>query len=1444
MKQLNIFLMSLLIAVSGMMQGQLYPFKDDVESHPDFQQTNLMGWTSLDLDGYNTAGPFQSFPGKGGPLGFMVYTPSQTNPPNILENYIPKSGKKYFVSISNYYGPNNDWLISSELIPHQGGVFSFYAKSAADFSGNDRFKVAYSTTGTNPADFVFLNNGSATQPTLNWNKFEFTIPAGAKHIAINCISEAFMFMVDDLEFAANVSSTAPNIITDFTSTTEIGSDFKAKFTWKNPTTDHAGNPLTSMTGVKVYRGTHPMSFVEIADLPSSPGQSMTYTDTLPAEGDYLHRFVAYNNSGNGKPYDTPLTFFGYETVAGAPANINFSRDASLHTVITWDPVNYGANGGVLQDPVIGYKIVRTLGTTSEVLAESHSGTSFTENAIPELNLYAYTITALTGPTSPGVPATVTAYSGMNADQVSVTSKKSASPQPFELSRGSIISQSIYKPEEIGTTGLITSISYFGNLGTTSTSRYKIYMSTTNRNVFGTTLNNAVWEYFGNQKLLFDGNIEFKQGVKATTIELDQPFFYDAASNQNVIITIVKPLTENIPSVNPRDFYNTPVEGMRTYYSNGYTIDLSEVVTQPAAWSTEEITTIPSIVVEKNTNYGKVSGTVTLAADGSPLENVTVKITPADASTYQNEITLSATNGNYVIPALIAGNYTATFSKNTFNTVQLNFSLADNQQLTLDAVMDNSLPIIITGNITDVAGNALQGINVNLTGFSEFSTTTNATGNYSLEAFADKDYQLKASHPLFVPKTIDFTSEGNDHVLAPIVLDLALNKPGNVAAVNNNGVGEVSWRVPVGHFNETMLGWGSFSTTGDAWGNGGDPFIAGIRFETTDLQGKLNAGAELTHVKVYFANHAKAIIKVFEGANAQNLIHSQPVNITDEDWYMIELTKSLPIDLNKELWIGVEFLSGQYGAYPIGLDDGPNAPGRKGSMKFENGSWAGMSLTNKNWNIYGIANNTMDAAPTGYRVYRSPAAENNWTDLTPNPITATTFQDVTLNDAAPNMYKYGVAAEYGPNLISEKGISNEIQHKMFFDFTVNVTADHGSAEGAYISVSNDDNFAEAKIPASGSVTFTNLLHGDYNIRVELDNYHFAELSNIIIDDNTSMNIPLNLRKVQPSNLKAELEGNKAVLNWTLHEKFTDQIEKYNNFERNTIGNYILKDLDGLETYTYTNFNWPNAGVPMSYMVFNPFATTPPVVSIDAFSGRRFLTAFAGPDGPNNDWLIIPAGEGEFTFKAASLVATMPEKIRVLYSTTGAEVADFTAFGSQINVPVDWTNYTYNAPEGTKYVAINFVSNDSYILKVDDLTYHKEYNHALYYNVYLDGNLVMSNLTNQTFTLENLSPGSHTAEVEAIYDTGASEKTEIILSVLGVEDQQLKEFMIYPNPSEGRFWLKISDKATVNIYDLNGRLLFTGSKNAGTSMMEHNFPSGTYIIQVQTDKGTASKKLIIK
>mgnify|MGYP001180008725 CR=1 FL=1 len=381
--------------------------------------------------------------------------------------------------------------------------------------------------------------------------------------------------------------------------------------------------------------------------------------------------------------------------------------------------------------------------------------------------------------------------------------------------------------------------------------------------------------------------------------------------------------------------------------------------------------------------------------------------------------------------------------------------------------------------------------------------------------------------------------------------------------------------------------------------------------------------------------------------------------------------------------------------------------------------------------------------------------------------------------------------------------------------------------------------------ASTVTFTDILRGDYTIRVEKDNYEIVELTDVAVEAHETLEIPLTLRKVQPSNLTATtVEGSASVmLSWNVNDTFTDQLEKYDDFEREHIGDYILRDLDGLGTHTYVDFEWPNAGDPMSFMVFNPYETTP-AVEIDAFSGRRFLSAMAGPNGANNDWLIIPAGSGEFSFKAASLVGAEPEQINVLYSTSGSETADFTAFESTITVPGEWTEYSFEAPAETKFVAINYVSNDTYILKVDDLRYEKPYAHALSYNIYLDGVLVGENNAETSFLLEDLSDENHIAEVEAVYETGVSEKTQIEFNVLDVDGPTENTFSLYPNPTQGVFTIAIEQEATFNIMDMRGRVLHSGILQAGINQMDHNLSSGTYIINIQGENGTVSKKLIYR
>ncbi len=671
---------------------------------------------------------------------------------------------------------------------------------------------------------------------------------------------------------------------------------------------------------------------------------------------------------------------------------------------------------------------------------------------------------------------------------------------------------------------------------------------------------------------------------------------------------------------------------------------------------------------------------------------------------------------------------------------------------------------------------------------------------------------------------------------------------NVVAALDEGNGQVNWDIPYGLTNETGLQWGSV-TQYTGWGWGGAPFTAGIRFTISDLQNIIPDDGKLTHVKAYLTNQANIHIEVFEGHEAAELIYTHAETITEEGWYTFELERAIPVDITKELWIGIRFEAG-YGAYPIGIDEGPNAPQRKGSMLYENGTWTAMSLTNKNWNIYGIVHNTVEADPAGYTVFRglSGSDTDTWENLTPDLINVPEWQDETLADAPSGVYRYGVVAHYEEDLTSEMSRSNELLLDVLFDINVVLQPNTGSAEGAYMSITGPDHFYEKTFgEEEQETTIEGVWLGTYDISVQLENFEPVIMEGVAIDETMTLEIPLTELKPAPAHLRAEQEpgSDNYVLSWNLTDNYRDNMESYPDFERENIGPYILQDLDGQETYTYTNFTWPGAGDPMSFMVFNPYATIP-AINLEAHSGRRYLVALAGPSGQNNDWLIIPAGEGNFSFMAQSLVGSEPETFNVLYSLEGSNVSDFTAFesGSSITPPETWTRYSFDAPQGTHYVAIQYTGNDTYFLLIDDLEYQKPYNHVLSYNVYLNGDLIEDDVTANFYFMPEIGEGIHLAEVEAVYETGASVRAEIELQGSTSVDETLEEFVrLYPNPSHGSFSLELPHPADVKIITLAGAVVYHQQLPGGKNALNPGLNSGTYLVYVRTKEANRVVKLVI-
>lgn len=203
---------------------------------------------------------------------------------------------------------------------------------------------------------------------------------------------------------------------------------------------------------------------------------------------------------------------------------------------------------------------------------------------------------------------------------------------------------------------------------------------------------------------------------------------------------------------------------------------------------------------------------------------------------------------------------------------------------------------------------------------------------------------------------------------------------------------------------------------------------------------------------------------------------------------------------------------------------------------------------------------------------------------------------------------------------------------------------------------------------------------------------------------------------PRNLTGEIVNDDDITLTWLTPEFNDGFESYTNFAL-SFGSWTQHDIDGGVSYGSNDYDFPNEAYTGSFIIFNPSQTTP-VASAAAWqpkSGAKYAACFNAltASAPNNDWLVSPKVSVQpgdvLKFWAKSVTAQYGlERLKVGISTTGTATTDFTIIssGSYIEVPADaWTEYSFplTAYVGqTIHFALNCVSNDAFVLMIDDIT----------------------------------------------------------------------------------------------------------------------------------------------
>jgi hypothetical protein len=157
-------------------------------------------------------------------------------------------------------------------------------------------------------------------------------------------------------------------------------------------------------------------------------------------------------------------------------------------------------------------------------------------------------------------------------------------------------------------------------------------------------------------------------------------------------------------------------------------------------------------------------------------------------------------------------------------------------------------------------------------------------------------------------------------------------------------------------------------------------------------------------------------------------------------------------------------------------------------------------------------------------------------------------------------------------------------------------------------------------------------------------------------------------------------------------------------------WSVYDVNGGATYGIDSVSFPNSGVPMAFICFNPSQAVPPPVNMAAHAGSKFGACFSAIQYPNNKWLISPrmtmGSDASIRFWVQTYNTYYGlEKYNVGVSTTGSNPAAFVLLNtSPMDAPASWTRQSFSlaAYSGQDvYIGINCVSNDQFIFMIDDI-----------------------------------------------------------------------------------------------------------------------------------------------
>lgn len=1014
---------------------------------------------------------------------------------------------------------------------------------------------------------------------------------------------------------------------------------------------------------------------------------------------------------------------------------------------------------------------------------------------------------------------------------------------------------IYAAEELSVkSGRITGIKFNLNSSYSSVSNIgiKIYMANTDRVKAADG-----WIPEEDMTLVYDGHFDVATGDNNPEFTFDRAFDY---SGSNLALLTVTSMADASASYlfAYQPYYNSPLSG-----NNAVTYGNDR---EPFNFTGNPYVRTGNSVITLMMQSGGASivGTVS-DSEGNPLEGATVKVAEIHAET------TTQADGSYRFDFVPNDTYTVSVAKFGYSSEKPVSIAVENDNVTVDLTLTKLPTYSLSARVVAPDGNPLEDAAVTLDGYTVLTATTDADGRFSFtDVVTAPQNTITVTKPWYVDTTANFALEA-DMNLDDITLGYAHFAPANAeAAVADDNIA-INWNTPVA--TSTLRYDSGTPATQIGFSESVGTIVIGSAFRTPMSLKNISWYTTLEGGPHYFVS--VYVYDLDENGNPTgNILYSEKniANI-DNQWTTLNLAEA--VEAPNGCFIAVNYP----GFLALGVDNAPQSfPMQNNTyafsidfnsgdfMYFDSETLSGNLMLRAGATLYSAEGQPCDsiaALPDFYRYNVSRLfgyGSTEGTVLTDAPLTENTLTDNDWRTLPAGVYRYAVTTVYPDGTESAPAYTDYIPRDMYGSIALKIRTNSysGNPDGAKVTLTalTDGHMLYAETDESGTIEFNNVWRDEYALNITLPGYEFDEQTVSMAENKNVELTDLVLKEIIATPVNVSLNGDideGFLFTWNESGEIFDGFEDHVPFTPESAGEvgWIYRDADGARTFAEPEFNFPGRTQPCSFMVFNPWMTTPVMATQRSISlprtGKAELACFAAYTG-SDDWFISPRltyhNDFTFSFYARGYSQTYGEVIRVGYSKTNAISYSFEWLSEEIGVTKqEWTKYEFTIPADARYVAINCVSPDGFILFIDDVTISSgndmPMNTAITgpevkYAVMLDGE-VIGETDDCEFTIAAVTSGEHVAAVKAIYASGESEAAEVHFGDSGLKElgTPADDITVSPNPARD-YTLINGEFRGARLIDMSGRCV--ASFNGDNQRLDlSRITSGFYILSIESTAG---------